>query len=57
MVATLWKILTIYEANCECVWLRYVIKNIWESCELSFIKDTSIILHEDNIVRIEPLKV
>ena len=43
------KILVIHEVSCECVWLRSMIKHIQESYELSSIKDTSIVLHEDNV--------
>ena len=41
--------MVIHEVSCECVWLRSMIKHIQESYELSSIKDTSIVLHEDNV--------
>ena len=48
--------MAIYESSCECVWLRSMIKHIWEFCELSSIKDTLTILHEDNIACIAQIK-
>ena len=39
------KILTIH----ECIWLRFMIQHIWESCGLFSIKYDPTILFEDNI--------
>ncbi|KAL6337693.1 hypothetical protein AAG906_037286 [Vitis piasezkii] len=43
------EILTIYEASRECIWLRFMIQHIRESCGLSSIKGDSTILFEDNV--------
>ena len=37
----------IHEACHECIWLRFMIQHIWESCELSSIKGDPTILFED----------
>ena len=46
------QILTIHETNRKNMWLRFEIQYIWESCGLSYIKDNSTILYEDNVVYI-----
>lgn len=38
------------------VWDRSIIKHIWGKCELSSIKDNSIILYEDNAAYIRQIK-
>ena len=43
------EILTIHEANCECIWLRFMIQHIRESSGLFSIKSDSTILFEDNV--------
>ena len=42
------EILAIHEASRECIWLRYMIQHIRESCRLSSIKGDPKILFEDN---------
>ncbi|GKB02633.1 hypothetical protein Tco_0830722 [Tanacetum coccineum] len=42
------KILAIYEASQECVWLRSVIQHIRESCGISSGQDTSNVRSSDN---------
>jgi len=42
------KILAIHEANRECIWLRFTIQHIRESCGLSSTKNTPTTLFEDN---------
>jgi len=42
------EILAIHEASRECIWLRFMIQHIRESCGLSSTKDTPTILFEDN---------
>jgi len=51
IIATLsnhFEILTIHEANHECIWLRFMIQHIRESCGLFSIKDTPTTLFEDD---------
>ena len=48
--------MAIYEANGECAWIRFMIKHIQKSCELSFIKYTSTVFYEDNVVLITQIK-
>ena len=43
------EILTIHEASHECIWLRFMIQHIQESCGLSSIKGDLTILFEDNV--------
>ena len=50
------EILAIYEVSREYVWLRSMIKHIQVSCELSSIKDTPTMLHEDNVACIAQIK-
>ena len=50
------EILAIHETSCKCVWLKFMIKHIRGSCELSSIKDTLIVLHEDNVACIAQIK-
>lgn len=42
------KLLAIHEARRECVWLRFAIQHIRQSCGLSNITDSPTILFEDN---------
>ena len=42
------KILAIHKASRECIWLRFIIQHIRESCGLSSIKGDPTILFEDN---------
>ena len=50
------EILAIHEASWECFWLRYVIHHIRGSCGLSFSKEVSTTLYEDNVACIVQLK-
>jgi len=50
------EILAIYEASCECVWLRSMTQYIYRTCGLSFSKGTLTILYEDNIAYVTQLK-
>lgn len=50
------EILVIHGASHECEWLRSMIKHFQESYELFPIKDTLIVLHEDNVAFIIQIK-
>ena len=50
------EIFAIHEASRECVWLRSISYHIQSICELSFIKEMSTTLYEDNIACIGQLK-
>ena len=50
------EILAIYEVGREYVWLRFMIKHIQVSCELSSMKDTLTMLHEDSVACIAQIK-
>ena len=50
------KIITIHEASYECIWLRLVIQHIQDKRGLSLIKDTHIILYEDNVACITQIR-
>ena len=50
------EILAIHKASRECVWLRFMIQHIRESCGLSSIKNNSIVLFEDNVACIAQIK-
>ena len=50
------KIITIYEANRECIWLRSMIQHIHETCGLFTIKDSSTTLFEDIVECIAHIK-
>ena len=50
------EIIAIYEASCECIWLRSMIHHIQESCGLSSVKDKPTILFEDNDACIAQIK-
>ena len=47
------EILAIHEVSRECIWLRFMIQYIQESCGLSFIKGDSTMLFEDNVAQIK----
>lgn len=49
-------ILAIHETTREHEWLRFMIKHIWESCELSSKKYTPTVLCEDNIACVAQIK-
>ena len=42
------KILALYEASHECVWLRSMIEYICHTCQISSINETHTVLFEDN---------
>ncbi|GAV76572.1 hypothetical protein CFOL_v3_20045, partial [Cephalotus follicularis] len=42
------EILAIHEASRKCIWLRYMIQHIQESCGLSSIKNNPTVIYEDN---------
>ena len=50
------EIIAIHETSCKCTWLRSMIQHIQESCGLSFIKDSSTTLFEDNAACIAHIK-
>ena len=50
------EILAMHEASRECVWLRFVIQHIRESCGLSSIKNEPTVLYEDNAACIAQVK-
>ena len=50
------KILSLHEANHECIWLRSMIQHIQESCGLPFSKDNPTTLFEDNAACIAQIK-
>ena len=50
------KILAMYVASRECVWLRLMIQRIRESCGLSSIKNNPTVLYEDNAACIAQIK-
>ena len=50
------EILVIHEASRECVWLRWMIQHIQETCGLPSIKGNAIVLHEDNAACIAQIK-
>ena len=50
------EIITIHEANRECILLRSVIQHIQESCRLPSIKDNPTTLFEDNVTCIAQVK-
>ncbi|GJY18204.1 hypothetical protein Tco_0389695 [Tanacetum coccineum] len=50
------KILAIYEASQECVWLRSVTQHIRESCRISSGHESPTAVHEDNAACIAQLK-
>ncbi|KAL0540082.1 hypothetical protein IC582_024311 [Cucumis melo] len=50
------KILAIYEASRECVWLRLMTHHIRKTCGLSFSKSLPTILFEDNTACIKQIK-
>ena len=49
-------ILAMHEDSRECVWLRSMIQHIRESCGLSSIKNSPIVLYEDNVACIAQIK-
>jgi hypothetical protein len=50
------KIIVIYEASRECLWLRSLIQHIRKKCGLSTIKDSPTILYEDNAACITQIR-
>ncbi|XP_056698421.1 secreted RxLR effector protein 161-like [Spinacia oleracea] len=42
------KLIALYEAGRECVWLRSMISNIQEGCGMNSITENPTIIHEDN---------
>jgi hypothetical protein len=50
------EIIAIHKASRECIWLRSIIQHIWEKCGLSTIKDSTIILYEDNAAYITQIR-
>ena len=50
------EIIAIHEASRECVWLGSVIQHICENCGLSSIKNSPMILYEDNAAFITQIK-
>ncbi|GKF68655.1 hypothetical protein Tco_0198334 [Tanacetum coccineum] len=50
------KILAIYEASQECVWLRSMTQHIRESCRISSSQESPTAVHEDNAACIAQLK-
>ena len=44
------ELIAIHEASRECIWLRWMIQHIQESCGLPSIKASPITLFEDNVV-------
>ncbi|XP_074328134.1 secreted RxLR effector protein 161-like [Apium graveolens] len=50
------ELIAIHETSRECVWLRFIIKNIQESCRLPDITKSPIVMFEDNTSCIDQLK-
>ena len=50
------EILAMHEASRECVWLRFMIQHIRESCGLYSIKNNPTVLYEDNAACIAQIK-
>ena len=42
------EILVIHDASRECVWLRWMIQHIQETCGLPSIRGNATMLHDDN---------
>ena len=42
------KIIALYEASKECVWLRSVISHIQNSCQMTPVNNSPTIIYEDN---------
>ena len=50
------EILALYEASQECIWLRYVVNYIQNTCRISLSSDISIVIYKDNAECIAQLR-
>ena len=50
------KIIALYEASKECVWLRSIISHIKNSCQMTPINNSLTVIYEDNAICIAQVR-